>query len=496
MRLRRTALLLTAALTVGTVAAVTAADRPASAAPATFTNPVRDGAADPHLTWYDGSYYLVYTQGDHIGIVAAPTLAGLRTAPERRVWSDGDPYRCCNMWAPELHRFDGRWYLYYTADNGDIGQHHLFVLEGGANPLDPYAFRGQLRAATDRPGIDASVLELGGRRYLLWSAWEPDGQDLFIAALADPWTVTGDRVKLSVPTYDWERVDGAVNEGPAVLQHGGRTFLVYSASQCRSADYALGLLTYTGGDPLDPAAWSKSPTPIFTRNDAAGVFGPGHNSFFTSPDGTQTWNAYHATGNPGGSCGGDRSTRAQLVTWNPDGTPDLGRPGPTGTPVDEPSRDGGTALPVDQLVSLRVTTPGFTDRFLRHQDGLGVTAPATDALSRADETFRVRRGLADPACYSFEASNYPGAYLRHRGYRLRLDGADGSDLFGRDATFCAEPGHSGPGVSLRSLNYPDRYLRHVNSQVWIGSDGGSQPGDVPAQWAADTTWSVVAPLAG
>ncbi|WP_460494276.1 hypothetical protein [Dactylosporangium cerinum] len=52
----------------------------------------------------NGSYYLVFIQGDHIGIVAAPTSLGLRTAPEHRVWADGDPYRCCNIWAPEAAR--------------------------------------------------------------------------------------------------------------------------------------------------------------------------------------------------------------------------------------------------------------------------------------------------------------------------------------------------------------------------------------------------------
>lgn len=321
-------------------AASSTAEPPPSHGPraaAEFTNPLRPGAADPHITWADGAYYLTYTQGDRIGIVTAPTLAGLRDAPEQEVFRDTTPERCCNFWAPELHKKGDRWYVYYTADNGDIGQHYLHVLEGGATPLDPYTYRGKLVTPDGKPGIDPSVLTLDGADYLMWSAWEPDGQDLFIARMASPTQLTGERSKISVPTHAWEKVEGDVNEGPEALQRDGRTFIVFSASQCKSADYKLGLLTYGGGDPLDPAAWTKSAEPVFTRNDAAGVFGPGHNSFFTSPDGTETWNAYHATDNPAGSCGGDRSLRAQKVAWNADGTPDFGVPAAPGAPLEGPS---------------------------------------------------------------------------------------------------------------------------------------------------------------
>ncbi|MEV0844772.1 glycoside hydrolase family 43 protein [Streptomyces sp. NPDC049954] len=325
--------LLAAALCVPGGAAAAA---PAAAA-GTFTNPVREGAADPYLTWTDGQYYLTYTQGDHVGIVSSPTLAGLHEAPEHEVFRDATPDRCCNFWAPELHKFGDRWYLYYGADNGDIGQHRIHVLEGGADPLDPYTYKGELNPGDYNPGIDSTVLEVNGAAYLMWSGWDPDGQDLFLAKMASPWELTGPRSKISVPTHDWELTGGAVNEGPAVLQHDGRTFIAFSASQCHTPDYKLGLLTLVGADPLDPAAWSKSEQPVFTRNDAAGVFGPGHNSFFTSPDGTETYNAYHATADPAGSCGGDRSLRVQKVDWRADGTPDFGTPAAPGTPLPTPA---------------------------------------------------------------------------------------------------------------------------------------------------------------
>jgi GH43 family beta-xylosidase len=63
--------------------------------------------------------------------------------------------------------------------------------------------------------------------------------------------------------------------------------------------------------------------------------------FFLSPDGTETWNVYHATAARRGSCGGDRYTLAKKVNWNVDGTPDFGKAdalstiltGPSGEPA-------------------------------------------------------------------------------------------------------------------------------------------------------------------
>ncbi|OAH09854.1 extracellular exo-alpha-(1-_5)-L-arabinofuranosidase precursor [Streptomyces jeddahensis] len=64
----------------------------------------------------------------------------------------------------------------------------------------------------------------------------------------------------------------------------------------------------TGSDPLNPAAWTKKPSPVFRRDDAAGVYGPGHNGFFTSPDGTENWIVYHANDSTTDRCGNERTT--------------------------------------------------------------------------------------------------------------------------------------------------------------------------------------------
>ena len=153
----------------------------------------------------------------------------------------------------------------------------------------------------------------------------------------------------------------------------------------------------------------------------------------------------------------------------------------------------GTALPTGQLASLRVTTPGFTDRSLRHAGSLAVTSVVSSDLDKLDATFWVRPGLSNASCYSFESRNAGGSYLRHALSRVRLAARDGSALFDGDATWCARPGLSGAATSLESANVPGSYLRHHNSEVWLSRSGGPLPSDNPANFAADATWNVSAP---
>jgi hypothetical protein len=156
-------------------------------------------------------------------------------------------------------------------------------------------------------------------------------------------------------------------------------------------------------------------------------------------------------------------------------------------------------LPVGQRRSLQVTTPGFTDRSLRHINGSADTSvvnAGSDAVTRADATFTIRAGLANASCYSFESVNFPGSFLRHQNSRVVRSVNDGSALLRNDATWCARPGLSGTGVSFESLNFPGRYMRHFNAQVWM-STGTGQAADFNTQsmYGADATWNVIAPWA-
>jgi hypothetical protein len=111
----------------------------------------------------------------------------------------------------------------------------------------------------------------------------------------------------------------------------------------------------------------------------------------------------------------------------------------------------------------RLQSYNFPDRYVRHANLVGrIDANVSPA---ADAQFRIRRGLVPGSSdrVSFESVNFPGYYLRHYAYEIRLEQHDGSPTFAADATFqqVASP-LSSAHVMFRSHNVPDRYLRHAN----------------------------------
>jgi hypothetical protein len=150
----------------------------------------------------------------------------------------------------------------------------------------------------------------------------------------------------------------------------------------------------------------------------------------------------------------------------------------------------GSTLPTGKLISLHVTTPGYTDRYLRHAAGAAVTSVINAASATGDKqdaTFWVRPGLSNSACYSFESRNVAGQYLRHRGFRVYREPNDGGATYPADATFCARPGLSGGGTSLEAANLAGYFLRHRNAEVWVEQNTGGSFAD-DATWNAQPGW--------
>lgn len=320
----------------------------------TFTNPLLPKGADPYSYYKDGYYYYTHTAGNRIDLWKSKSLAGLKDARRKTIWKapETGPYSK-QIWAPEVMFLQGKWYAYFAADDGRNETHRMYVLENSSpDPMEgEWVFKGQVTDKTNKWAIDGDVILIKNKLYMVWSGWEGDEngkQEIFIASLKNPWTVDSERIKIATPTHEWEKhgdlntpdnpphVD--VNEGPQFLVHKDKLLIIFSASGCWTDNYALGMLSADiKSDFLKAKSWTKHPKPLFVTSIENGVYAPGHNSFFKSPNGKEDWILYHANDKPGQGCGGFRSPRAQKFTWNKDGTPNFGAPSKTGIDLTIPS---------------------------------------------------------------------------------------------------------------------------------------------------------------
>ena len=109
------------------------------------------------------------------------------------------------------------------------------------------------------------------------------------------------------------------------------------------------------------------------------------------------------------------------------------------------------------------------DHYMRHQNFLGELTRKNGP--RSEFAFRiVDRGqyLVSLGCH------IPKLFMRHRDFRIRLEGAAGSGdtLFREDSAWHMRPGLADPnGVSFESLNLPGHYLRHRDFHLFLDHEG-------------------------
>lgn len=312
----------------------------AASAETTFTNPIVKQRADPHVFLHtDGYYYFVATvpEYDRIELRRAKTIQELGTAEAKTVWTKhATGPMGSHIWAPEVHFIDGKWYIYFAAGAADkVWDIRIYALENeSANPLEgKWTEKGKINTGWESFALDATTFTNDGKLYLVWAQHDDKlkingkngNTNLYIAQMDTPVSITGKAVMISKPDLPWEQVGYMVNEGPAILKHGGKLFLTYSAS-ATDANYCMGMLTADAkSDPLDPKSWTKSQTPVLKTDETLKVFGPGHNAFTTSPDGKEDILMYHArdyakiTGDPLKDA--NRATRALVIHYDADGVP-------------------------------------------------------------------------------------------------------------------------------------------------------------------------------
>ncbi len=301
-----------------------------------YVNPIAPQRADPWVYKNDdGVYYFIATapEYDRIEIRKSNTINGIGTAKPEVVWEKHEKGVMGGyIWAPELHKINGKWYIYFAAGDAENVWHiRMYALSNDSD--DPttgdWVEEGRIFTQKDSFSLDATTFENNGDLYYVWAQGVREGENtsLLISKMESPTKLMGPEVIICDPTLDWERRGYKVNEGPAVLKKNGKIFLTYSAS-ATDANYCIGMLwADENANLLDPHSWHKSQDPVFYTNKEARRFGPGHSCFTVAEDGKTDVLIYHARvyeqirGNS--LFDFNRHTRARSIAWDEKGMPDF-----------------------------------------------------------------------------------------------------------------------------------------------------------------------------
>jgi beta-xylosidase len=260
---------------------------------------------DPFIFFHNNKYYLTGTTDQNEGF---------------RVWSSenlmdwtycGWAYKknettrgISQFWAPEVKYYDGKFYLTYSAKDKELNR-FLMTLAVSDNPEGPYKDLYSPWFDFGYASIDGHIFVDDDKRVYLYFSRNGHNEDANIdfgiiygveleKDLSKP---ISEPIMLFEAGQKWEliRDDNRCNEGPTVIKHNGKYYMTYSANHTCHYGYAVGYAT--ADSPL--GNWIKSPdNPILDAKPEIGVTGPGHNSLFLSPDGTEIFIAYHTHADP------------------------------------------------------------------------------------------------------------------------------------------------------------------------------------------------------
>lgn len=168
------------------------------------------------------------------------------------------------LWAPELHKIGGKYWLYYSAGADDGAMLHCSVAVGDSpagpfsNNIDETATSASPRFDFGFPSIDGTVFEdEDGSLYYYFAKDQVNGvSTIWGVQLENPYTVKEgcEAVQLTRVGYadmtgsvrmEWESKQGQWNEGPFMVKHEGTYYLTYSANHYQSKYYGVGYATST-----------------------------------------------------------------------------------------------------------------------------------------------------------------------------------------------------------------------------------------------------------
>lgn len=230
---------------------------------------------DPFIMLWEGKYYAygtysndgiaVYVSDDLLTWTGNTSLA----LHKDEVWADRW------FWAPEVYAVNGKFYMYYSADE------HICVATSDS-PLGPFRQEIQKPMIADEKCIDNSMfMDSDGKPYLFFDRFN-DGLNIWIAELeSNLIEIKPETMKKCINvSQKWEEVWPRVNEGSFVLRHNDKYYMTYSANSYESPFYGVGVAT--ASNPTGP--WTKyDKNPILQKPGS--LVGIGHSAMFTDKDG-------------------------------------------------------------------------------------------------------------------------------------------------------------------------------------------------------------------
>jgi beta-xylosidase len=256
--------------------------------------------ADPTIFYNRGTYYLYGTGGvQYTDGFAAYTSADLKTwsgpvgAKEGYALKKGDAFGDAKFWAPQVFQYHNQFYIAYAA-NEYIG------IAFSNNPLGPFIQKNLTPISEETKQIDPFVfIDENGTKYLYYVVVANGGNRIFVAEMNDDLlSVKKETVKQCIEaTMFWENTGNAkwlVTEGPTVIKHNNLYYLIYSANDFRSIDYAVGYAV--SKSPYGP--WQKyEGNPIIHKNKT-GQNGSGHGDLVKGRN-KKLYYVFHTHNSPG-----------------------------------------------------------------------------------------------------------------------------------------------------------------------------------------------------
>ena len=139
-----------------------------------YRNPLVYQRADPFVLLHDGMYYFTGSvpQYDCIELRCARSLNDLAFANSKIIWKKHDKGPMgSHIWAPEIHYFNDRWYIYFTAGEAEnVWEIRPYVLECCGDPMkDEWRELGRVDVGHESFSLDMTVFFVGDRMYTAWA---------------------------------------------------------------------------------------------------------------------------------------------------------------------------------------------------------------------------------------------------------------------------------------------------------------------------------------